>query len=448
MNAQPVSGAYRKYVLYILLVVYTFNFIDRQIFAILAPAIQADLGLNDTQLGLLMGFTFALFYSVLGIPIARVADKHNRVAIISVSLALWSGMTALCGLAQNFIQLAAARVGVGVGEAGCSPPAHSIISDYFPKEERASALAVYSSGIYFGMGFAFLAGGWLVVELGWRWAFVAVGLPGVLLSVLVALTLKEPQRGAQEAAPMAAGDAPPIIECIKTLFSIPSYRAICLAVSCTSFAGYAVASWIVGFLTRVRGIEYEELSIPMAIVFGVGGAIGALVGGRITERAGKNDPAAYLRIPGYAILLMSPFYLLGLIVEAPILLYACMFVAIGFSAFYLGPSFSLVQTLAPIKMRAFSTALFFLIVNFVGLGGGPLFVGVLSDLFTAQTGDAAKALQWAMFGLVFVYFVAAALFLIAARGLKQDWDTANALNSADGSSAVFAANGDETQKAE
>ena len=197
----PVWTPYKRYLITILLVVYTFNFIDRQIIAILSPAIKADLGLSDTQLGFLKGFAFALFYATLGIPIARLADKHNRVTIVSVALAIWSGMTALCGAAGNFAQLAAARIGVGVGEAGCTPPIHSLIADYFAKEQRATAIAIYSLGLPLGTVFSFLAGGWIAAEFGWRWAFVFVGLPGV------ALALRRPRRARPSPTPLSNSGA-------------------------------------------------------------------------------------------------------------------------------------------------------------------------------------------------------------------------------------------------
>ncbi|MEL7489055.1 MAG: MFS transporter, partial [Pseudomonadota bacterium] len=195
---KPISDAYRLYVLILLTAVYTFNFVDRQIMGILAEDIKTDLGLSDSQLGILIGFAFAVLYTTLGIPIARIADRANRVTIISLSLACWSAFTAICGTAQNFLQLAMARVGVGIGEAGGSPPSHSLISDLYPKEKRAGALAVYALGIPVGVTFAYLGGGWVSENFNWRVTFLALGLPGVLLALIVKFTIREPQRGAQE----------------------------------------------------------------------------------------------------------------------------------------------------------------------------------------------------------------------------------------------------------
>lgn len=410
---------YASYVLGVLVVVYTFNFIDRQIVAILSPAIKADLGLSDTQLGFLKGFAFAVFYSLLGVPIARLADRGNRVSIIAVALALWSGMTALCGLAGSFVHLALARVGVGVGEAGCSPPAHSLLSDYFPAERRASALAIYSAGIYAGMAFAFLAGGWLVASLGWRWAFVLVGLPGIAVAVVVKLTIREPVRGAQDAQP-AAVDVPDLVAGVRALLAIGSFRRICLAASLASFAGYGFATWVVDYLLRVAGFTYTEVSVPLAIVFGLGGGIGAFAGGALTDRAARADRGAYLRLPGYSLALLVPVYLAMVGWASGNAIFALMFVTTMLSAFYLGPAFSLVQTLAPANLRALATAVFFLILNLVGLGLGPLAVGLLSDLLAPAYGEAA-ALRWALASLAAVYLLASGVFVASAAGVRRDW---------------------------
>ncbi|MEL7027646.1 MAG: MFS transporter [Pseudomonadota bacterium] len=407
---------YKRYVIGVLLVVYTFNFIDRQIVAILSPAIKADLDLSDTQLGFLKGFAFALFYATLGIPIARLADKHNRVTIISVALALWSGMTALCGAAANFVQLAAARIGVGVGEAGCSPPIHSLIADYFVKEQRATALSVYALGIPLGTVFGFLAGGWLASELGWRWAFVLVGVPGVLFAVIVKMTIREPQRGAADgAAPAAAEAQTPMWEAAKTLWRDPSYRTLAYGASLASFCGYAIAMWIVDFLFRTHGLSYGDVTVQLAIVMGIGGAIGTYLGGALTDRFAKTNPGSYASTPAWAIVAGLPFLTFAIWTGSPTLSFVAMFPAFLLTAMWYGPFFATVQTIAPLHLRAFASAFFLFIVNAIGFGFGPLLVGVASDVLTPSIGEAA-ALQWALTGLIPIFALGAVILL---RGEKQ-----------------------------
>ena len=272
MPSKTGWSAYKKYVIGILLVVYTLNFIDRQIIAILSPAIKEDLGISDTQLGILKGFIFAMFYAVASIPIAWLADRSNRVNIISISIVFWSAMTAVCGAAGNFWHLLWARVGVGIGEAGCSPPAHSLVSDYFHKEERATALGIYSLGIPLGSLFGILLGGWLVATLGWRWTFVAVGLPGILLGLLVKLTLKEPKRGAAESQKQSidvadtAQDKEPkasLMKTFQTIWGIKSFRYLIYGSSLVSFAIFGFNLWMVDFLVRTHeSVSYTHLTLP------------------------------------------------------------------------------------------------------------------------------------------------------------------------------------------
>ena len=303
--AAKSSSRYSYFVLGVLTIVYTFNFIDRQIIAILSPAIKEDLGLSDSMLGLLKGLAFAVLYTVMGIPLAWLADRWNRVSIISISLAVWSGFTAISGFANNALQLALARIGVGIGEAGCSPPAHSLISDYFPKEKRASALAIYSLGIPFGQMFAFLAGGWVLETFGWRNAFFIVGIPGVLLAIVMKLTVKEPIRGAQDAA---AVKAKPVkySEGLKKLLTIPSYWGITIAVTLASFTGYGLGLWIVDFYRRTYELSYTEITVPLAFLNGVAYGVGTYLGGRLTDRFGRKDKGAYAWLPGVGMLLTIP----------------------------------------------------------------------------------------------------------------------------------------------
>lgn len=440
--AKPTSRAYRTYVLFLLTGVYTFNFIDRQIIGILSPAIKEDLGLADWQLGILKGFAFAVLYTTLGIPIARLADRKNRVAIISIALALWSGFTALSGAASNFIQLTLARVGVGIGEAGGSPPAHSLISDYFPKEERAGALAVYAMGIPIGVAFAFLAGGWLTQTFSWRVAFVVVGLPGILMAVLLKLTVREPPRGAFDTEKKTDGFEAPadgensdfrsavvsevavIWRAAKHLLSIPTYRAIVIATTAISFSAYANGTWIVDFYVRSHP-DYSVLSVYfwLGIISGTAYALGTFLGGFMVDKFATKNKKMYGYIPAIALLINAPAFLLviwhpnpvvSLIFQVPTQL------AIGF---YLGPSFALAQTLAPVSVRALSTAVFFFILNMIALGFGPTIAGVLSSLFSAQYGE-GLALQLSLSIVSLTGLYAAWMFFQAGKRLPADWEKA------------------------
>lgn len=416
--AKAQEDRYAYYVLGVLTVVYMFNFIDRQIIAILSPAIKEDLGLSDSMLGLLKGLAFAILYTTLGIPIAWAADRWNRVTIITVAAAVWSAFTALSGMAANAAQLALARVGVGIGEAGGSPPAHSLISDYFPKEKRASALAIYSLGIPFGQMFAFLAGGLVLVHFGWRNAFFLVGVPGLLLAIVMKLTIKEPVRGAQD-----KGVAPPpakFTSSLRQLLAIPSFWGVIAGVTLASFSGYGIAMWIVDFYRRTYHLTYPEITIPLGILNGVVYGIGTWGGGFLTDRFGKKDKGAYAWLPGVGMLLTIPVGWASVWAPAPFWAFfwsAPFLIGLGF---YLGPSFSLLQTLAPANARAFATAFAFFILNLIALGFGPLWVGVVSDQLAGKFGE-VTSLRIALTTLGGTSFLSALAFFWTARRLPKDW---------------------------
>ena len=285
----PASGGYKNYVLSLLMVVYIFNFIDRQILVILQESIKADMGLSDSQLALLSGFSFAIFYVTCGIPIARWADRANRRNIVAASLTVWSLMTAVCGLVGNYWQLLLARIGVGIGEAGASPPSHSIISDYFPFESRGRALSIYSMGIYIGILFGFLAGGWLNEFFGWRVAFLVVGLPGVLLAVVVRLTLREPTRGMSDPEPYHQPEQVPMLSAVRSLWAMRSFRYASLGCAFNAFVGYGSLNFMPSFAIRVHQMPVGEVGTYLSLIVGFGGAIGG-------ERAcrGKSGRVCFL----------------------------------------------------------------------------------------------------------------------------------------------------------
>ena len=425
----PKSGwsTYKKYVIGILLVVYTLNFIDRQIIAILSPAIKDDLGINDTQLGLLKGFAFAMFYAVLSIPIARLADKSNRVNIISISIVFWSAMTAVCGAAANFWHLLWARVGVGIGEAGCSPPAHSLVSDYFHKEERATALGIYSLGIPLGSLFGILLGGWLVATLGWRWTFVAVGLPGILLGILVKLTLKEPKRGAADASRSASEMNEPqnhepkisLVKTFETIWDIKSFRYLIYGSALVAFAVFGFNLWMVDFLVRTHELSYAQLTVPLALGIGVGGAIGTLGGGVICDMWARKDFSHYFTLLALVHSLSVPLYVFAMWTSSSTLCFIVLFFVFMMHSSVAGPCYALVQNLSPLKMRAFAAALYLFVLSAIGQGFGPVYIGGMSDLLAGTMGD-ADGLQFALISLAPFWLLAAFIFWRGRSYINDD----------------------------
>ena len=411
------SPAARRYALSVLVVVYTFNFIDRQILSILMEPIKADLGLSDTQLGLLTGFAFALFYATLGIPIARLADKGNRRNLIAGALTIWSAMTTMSGLAQNFWHLLIARIGVGIGEAGCSPPAHSIISDYYPAEKRATALGIYSLGIPVGILFGFLAGGWLNQFFGWRVAFFVVGVPGIILAILVKLSLREPIRGMSEGRADTAPH-PTVKETFTFLWSKRSFRHLAFGGGLTAFVGYGVVTWVPSFLIRSYGMQTGEVGTYLGLILGIPGGIGIVLGGWMADRYGSRDTRWYLWIVTVALLLGVPFSLGIYLTDSAgmALLFLCIPVLLG--NFYQATTFSQTQGLVPLRMRAVAAAVLLFILNIIGLGAGPQAIGLLSDFLEPSYGQ--ESLRYSLLILSFVNVWAAYHYYLAGKYLKQD----------------------------
>lgn len=420
---------YRTYVLAVLTLVYAFNFIDRQIIGILSPFIQQDLGLSDAQLGWLKGIYFALLYTCVGIPIAWLADRYSRVNIITVSLTLWSGFTALSGLATNFTQLALARIGVGIGEAGGSPPSHSIISDLYPKEKRAGALAIYSLGVPFGIMLAFFASAFFLQggSADWRIVMLSVGLPGVILAILLKLTVKEPERGADKVSIQT--EHIPFREALKTLLTIPTWWGMCLGISFGSFASYAISTWIIDFYVRAYpGLDITELLIIMGIINGTAYAAGVWLGGYVTDKWGAKNKRAYGLVPMSMMMIAAPCFYFSIQVESLYGSLALMTVVLFASGTYLGPSFAIAQTLAPVKVRAMSTALFFFVLNIIALGGGPTMVGLLSDSLSQDLGP-VEALRVSLTWLLLPIILSILAFWWTSSRVQKDWDIAEQRNT-------------------
>ena len=423
---------YRTFALLLLTLVYGFNFIDRQIMGILAPFIQKDLGLTNTELGLLIGLAFAVFYTFVAIPIAWLADRFNRVNILSIALATWSAFTALTGLASNFVQVALARMGVGIGEAGGSPPSHSIISDMYPKEERASALGVYSMGIPLGIMAAYFVTASLMDvsedQVNWRQIFIFLGLTGIALAVVVKLVLKEPVRGAMELTSGTVISKPPFLESLKVLMRIPAWWAMCFGIAFGSFVSYAKSAFQTKYLVTLDpSFDFQTLVIILGIMNGTTYAGGAFFGARLADRWGKKDIRAYGWLPAIAMLLCLPVGIIGWWVDSVEMHLVFATFALLLLGIYLGPSFAIAQTLAPIHMRAMSTALFFFILNMIALGGGPTFAGWLMDVFGNNYNE-IESIRYSLTVTTCVFIPSVISFLLVSKFLPKDWKAAEERN--------------------
>ncbi len=423
---------YRKLVLLLLTIVYGFNFIDRQILGILAPFIQADLGLTNTQLGLLTGLLFAAFYTLIAIPIAWLADRYNRVYIVSTALAVWSGFTALTGFANSFLQLGLARMGVGVGEAGGSPPSHSIISDLYAKEERTKALGIYSLGIPFGIMFAYFVvaaiAGKSATDVPWRRIFILLGVVGIGLAVIVRLILREPVRGSMEAQQDTEAVRAPFFDSLATLLTIRSWWTMCLGISIASFVAYSLSAFQTKYIFALEpDFNLRTLMITLGIINGIAYAGGTFMGGYLANAWGKKEVRAYAWIPAISVALAFPFIIGALWIGTVWTHLVFISVFWVFLGVYLGPSFAIAQTLAPIHMRAMSTALFFFILNMIALGGGPTLTGILIDHFLAEQ-DTLYAIRYAFTCVSVLLLIASGFFLYTAKHLPKDWEDAQKRN--------------------
>lgn len=399
------SEGYKRAVLTTLTAVYALNFIDRTIVGIVGQPMKESLGITDNQLGLLGGLAFALLYTILGVPIARLAERFSRVNIMAICITLWSAFTALCGVAPNFAVMLAARVGVGIGEAGCSPPAHSLISDYYEPRRRASALSVYAFGIPVGATLGAVLGGFIAQYLNWRLAFLIIGLPGVLVAIALKLVVKEPPRGHADIAarPVLPEDVTPEEEPVapparsfageirhefselwavgRRIFGTWSFLNVALGVTLASFAGYGAGQFSSPYFIRTFGLGLALVGGLFGVIGGISSGSGTLVGGFVTDWLSKRSAAWYALIPGFGLAIALPIYILAFTradwrVAAWILLLPGLF-----QYTYLGPTFGVIQNAVDERRRATATALLFLFLNLIALGGGPPFTGWLIDQF-------------------------------------------------------------------
>jgi MFS family permease len=392
--ARTPSRAYANYVLGVLVVVYVMNYVDRQLISILIEPIKAEFGASDKQMGLLTGFAFAIFYTVAGIPVARLADVWVRRSVIALALTIWSGMTALTGFSRSFLELALVRIGVGIGEAGGTPPSHALLSDYFPPYRRATALGIFSLGVPLGTMLGYSVGGWLGEHQGWRAAFLWMGVPGIALALLVRLTVREPRHGQFDPPRPAGASRATTDEVLRHLFGLASFRWLVPGVCLASFSCYGFAIWKPVFLMRVHDFSMAQAGLWVGLLSGATGFLSTLAGGFVADWLARRDPAWALRLCAFSILAALPFQLAFLLYPDPMVALA-LFIPGGLvGGMWPPPSYAATQNLVPPHMRALASAILLFFLNLIGLGAGPFAVGWLSDAFAPQFGK--ESVRWAL----------------------------------------------------
>jgi MFS transporter, Spinster family, sphingosine-1-phosphate transporter len=421
--APGVTSRQANLTLGMLTVIYVFNFVDRQILNILAEPIAKDLNLSDTQIGLMTGLAFAAFYTVMGIPLARYADhpKSNRIGLMSICLAVWSGMTALSGLAQNYAQLLLARIGVGAGEAGCTPAAVAVIADIYPPKRRASALGIYMMGVPIGSLFGLVLGGQLSDLFGWRTAFMVVGIPGVILAVLLFLFVREPRRmpGVSLAARTEGGEAPlPFMDVMRELFSSRAFVLLLTANSIGAFLAYGKGVWQIIFFIRSFGLSAGEVGLMLGLTGGICGLIGSAIGGRIADWLGSRDPGNYFLAPAVGNLISVPLLFLAYSSNQWWMALLLMIVPFITGTMNYGAGMASTQGLFRPQARSMATAVKLFIQTLIGLGLGPLFFGMISDALKPVAG--AESVRWVLISAAFLGLVPAVALWFASRRLRVE----------------------------
>lgn len=412
-----IGGRSRRYILVMLTLVYVINYLDRNILNILLPAIKAEFHLKDAALGLLSGTSFAILYATLGVPLAWLADRVNRRNVIAWSMMLFSAMTLVSGYAASFVQLVSARIGTGIGEAGTSPSVNSIISDLYEPKERAGALSFYAAGLNVGLLLAFFGGGWIEQHFGWRNAFLAAGIPGLIIALLFLFTVPEPRRGHIEEL-ADTGTAPNLPETIRYLWSQRSFRFIALGTAMSSFGGYAGNTFVPAFLARNHHMSSAEIGVTLAVLFGAVGGLGTYYSGVIADWLGKRDVRWNMYVIVLFTLLSIPFFPFYYLAPGLVVTLACAIIPTANGAAYLAPSYAMVQSLVPLRMRAQAAAILLFVLNIIGFGLGPLTVGAISDALTPAFG--VDALRWALLSTILTWLIAAWCYWMASRTLTSD----------------------------
>ncbi len=403
-----------RVVLVLLLLAYILNFLDRQILGILAGPIIADLKLTDTEFGAIAGIAFAILYSVLGVPLAMLADRTSRSKVVVGALAVWSLFTALCGTATNFGQLFLFRLGVGVGEAGGVAPSYALIADYYPPERRARALAIFSLGVPLGLAGGTLIGAYLAAWINWRAAFVFMGVAGLALAPVMLYFVRDLPRPAAARVGQAA-----LLKAFPQIAAKPAFWLMASAASCSSLAGYGLAVWTPSVLERSFGFDLITRGQFLASIFLIGGTAGVFAGGWLADRLGKGDRGWYAKLPAIAWLITAPLFVAGLLAPDARVAWVLLLVPNALNILWLGPVTTAVQHLVAAPLRSTASASFLLINNFIGLGVGPMLIGALSEAFKARLGT--EALRYAAVSVVGFYVLAGVLMLFAIRRLRTDW---------------------------
>jgi len=414
--AYEPSRGYLNYVLVMLAVVALFNYLDRMVLSMLLEPIKAELGFSDSQLGLLTGFAFAAFYATFGIPIARLADRKSRVTILSICMALWSAMTAACGMAQNFVHMLLARMGVGVGEAGCVPTSHSLLSDYVPPEKRAFALGIFQTGGAVGVMAGFIAAGWIADQYGWRWAFFLIGMPGVVIALISWLTLKDPPRGNYMAE--ADIEPQPFREAVKALLGRKTFVHVVIAYSVGLFGVYGINGWKPTFFVRVHEMSLTEVGWWVGITSGLGGVIGTFIGSVLATRFISRDRRWEVWWPAWAYIISIPIFAFVFLTPNVTAAFAMVFVASFVTGSSIGPGMASVQTVAEPRQRATAVAFVMFTSALLGQGLGPFLIGYGSDVLTPSLG--VDGLRWSMVFSLAIFIWSFVHFMIAAKHQKHD----------------------------
>ena len=420
------SPAYVRYVIGLLLAVGVFNFLDRQIFAVLLDSIKQEFALSDTELGLLGGVAFSIFYVTVGIPIAWLADRLNRRNIIALSVATWSVMTALCGLSAGFFTLFAARIGVGVGEAGSGPPSQSLIADYVPPEKRGGAMAILGLNLPLGILIGFLVGGRIAEYFGWRAAFYVVGIPGLILALIVRFTLREPERGHADKL-STTEPVPPIFASLKYFLARPTFRHIPLGAALFTLAAWGQLTWLPAFFHRVHGMSTAEAGTWLALVVGLGGAVSVVGGGFLSDWIANKtgDVRWYPWLSALSIVIAWPFAFVIFLSASPYPALAGLIVTTLLSQSWIGPVNAMIQGVAGLRRRALASSMFYFLINLVSYSLGAFLIGVASDIFTPIYGN--QSLRYSLLSLTLIFQAWAAVhFFLAARSVREDLAAAKA----------------------